>query len=68
MQCPGGTQSRPTSEPTGSDGSIRSSLHLLLDEIERDINELRLARWDVEYPVGHADRELRRPRGFQTKA
>lgn len=33
-----------------------------VDRLLAEVRRLRLARWDAEYPVGHADREAKRPR------
>lgn len=33
-----------------------------VDRLLVEVRRLRLARWDAEYPVGHADREAKRPR------
>ena len=32
------------------------------EAVARGIDEVRDARWDIEYPPGHADRDARRPR------
>ena len=34
----------------------------MLDEIARGIDELKLGRWNLNYPPGHADREAMRPK------
>lgn len=33
-----------------------------VDRLLAEVRRLRLARWDAEYPVGHADREAKRLR------
>lgn len=35
--------------------------NLRLDAVESEILEIRRARWEVEYPPGHAERDARRP-------
>lgn len=40
-----------------------SDLMALVESLLAEVRRERLRRWDVEYPVGHADREARRPTG-----
>ena len=42
----------------------------LLERLQRlgdEVYKIRLALWDVEYPPGHADRELLRPKRLQAR-
>jgi hypothetical protein len=41
--------------------SVRD-VHARLNAIAADINAMRRRRWELEYPVGHADRDLVRPK------
>lgn len=38
-----------------------AALLVRLQALRQAIHDERLRRWDAEYPVGHADREARKP-------
>lgn len=54
-----GSETSTTSSPRAPDAA-QMLAHVL--SMLAEARELRLARWDAEYPPGHADRPANRPR------
>lgn len=51
------------SKTTSSAGGPLAVLLVRLEALRQAIHAERLRRWDAEFPVGHADREARKPSG-----